>query len=331
MGQELERSFVEVVGFIQKARHKAYQAVNTVLIDLYWQVGEYVSDKVKKEKWGKSVVRKLSDYLQEQQPDLQGFSAPNIWRMKQFYEMYATNTKLSTLLRELPWSANLHILSKCKSIEEKEFYIRLAIKERWPVRELARQIDGGLYERIAMAPTKLSTALRELHSLAEEVFRDSYVLEFLNLPEEHSEGDLQQGLVANLKKFILEIGRDFSFVGEKFPLQVGNKDFFVDLLFYHRGLSCLVAFELKIDDFKPSYLGQLSFYLEALDRDVRKPNEKPSVGILLCKSKDAEVVEYALSRTLSPALVAEYQTRLPDKSVLQQKLHEFYKLASDKS
>lgn len=150
------------------------------------------------------------------------------------------------------------------------------------------------------------------------------------MPESHSESDLQKGLVADLKRFLLELGRDFCFVGEAFQLQVGGKDFFLDLLFFHRGLSCLVAFELKIDDFKPEYVGKLAFYLEALDRDVRKPNERPSVGVLLCKSKNNEVVEYALSRTLSPALVAEYQTRLPDKELLQRKLAEFYELEAGK-
>jgi hypothetical protein len=173
----------------------------------------------------------------------------------------------------------------------------------------------------------VSAALTQLHPTANQVFKDTYLFDFLSLPESHAESDLQKGLVANLKNFLLELGRDFSFIGEEFQIQVGNKDFYVDLLFFHRDLSCLVAFELKINDFKPEYLGKMAFYLEALDRDVRKEHEKPSVGVLLCKSKDDEVVEYALSRTLSPALVSEYQTRLPDKNMLRQKLHEFYELA----
>ncbi|MEZ0453570.1 PDDEXK nuclease domain-containing protein [Sphingobacterium thalpophilum] len=155
-------------------------------------------------------------------------------------------------------------------------------------------------------------------------FKDSYVFEFLNLPEPHSESDLQKGLIKQMKNFILELGRDFLFIDEEYKVQVGNSDFYIDLLFYHRGLQCLVAFELKAEKFKPEHLGQINFYLEALDRDVRKPNENPSIGILLCKGKDSEVVEYALSRSISPALVSDYQTQLPDKKLLQQKLHELF-------
>jgi hypothetical protein len=146
----------------------------------------------------------------------------------------------------------------------------------------------------------------------------------LNLPEPHSESDLQRGLVRQMKNFILELGKDFLFIGEEYKLQVGNSDFYIDLLFYHRGLQCLVAFELKVDKFKPDHLGQVNFYLEALDRDVKKPNENPSIGVLLCKDKDSEVVEYALSRSLSPTMVSEYNTQLPDKKLLQQKLHELF-------
>ena len=163
--------------------------------------------------------------------------------------------------------------------------------------------------------------------MPENIFKDTYLLDFLDLPEKHDEADLQHALIANLRRFLLELGRDFSFVGEQYLLQVGGKDFRLDLLFYHRELQCLVAVELKVDEFKPEYLGQLEFYLEALDRDVRKPHERPSIGVLLCATKDNEVVEYALSRSLSPTLIAEYQTQLPDKELLQTKLHEFYLLS----
>jgi hypothetical protein len=166
-----------------------------------------------------------------------------------------------------------------------------------------------------------------LHPDASSVFRDAYLVDFLDLPAAHSEADLQRGLMANLRQFLLELGSDFTFIGEQYRLQVGGRDFFVDLLFYHRGLTCLVAFELKVEQFEPADLGQLEFYLEALDRDVKKPHERPSIGVLLCATKDHEVVEYALSRAVSPALVAEYQTRLPEKKFLQAKLHEFYELA----
>lgn len=161
------------------------------------------------------------------------------------------------------------------------------------------------------------------HDLS-NTFKDSYVFEFLNLPDPHSERDLQRGLIRQMKNFILELGKDFLFIGEEYKLQVGNNDFYIDLLFYHRGLQCLVAFELKADKFKPDHLGQLNFYLEALDRDIKKPNENPSIGVLLCKDKDSEVVEYALSRSLSPTMVSAYKTQLSDKKLLQQKLHELF-------
>jgi predicted nuclease of restriction endonuclease-like (RecB) superfamily len=202
--------------------------------------------------------------------------------------------------------------------------------ERWSSRELDRQISGCLFERVVLNPPKVSAALQELHPTAEQVFKDSYLLDFLNLPDSHSESDLQRGLIADLKRFLMELGRDFCFVGEEYLLQVGGRDFRLDLLFYHRELQCLVAFELKIDEFQPEYLGKLAFYLEALDRDVKKPQENPSIGVLLWAGKDSEVVEYALNRTLSPAMVADYQTKLPDRALLQRKLAEFYELETTK-
>ena len=172
--------------------------------------------------------------------------------------------------------------------------------------------------------SKLSTSLRETSNNLSNTFKDSYVFDFLNLPETHNETDLQKGLINQMKNFILELGRDFLFIGEEYKVQVGNSDFYIDLLFYHRGLQCLVAFELKADKFKPEHLGQLNFYLEALDRDVKRQNENPSIGILLCKDKDSEVVEYALSRSLSPTMVSQYETQLPDKKLLQQKLQQLF-------
>ena len=178
------------------------------------------------------------------------------------------------------------------------------------------------------ARKKVPTALTQKHPDAVDAFKDTYVLDFLDLPRVHTEKDLQRSIVSNLRNFILEFGRDFTFIGREYRIQVGKSDYFIDLLFFHRGLKCLVMVELKIDDFKPEYLGKLNFYLEALDRDVRKPGENPSVGVILCKSKDDEVVEYALSRNLSPALVAEYKTKLIPKQILRKKLHEYFLLAA---
>ncbi len=275
------------------------------------------------------MVTELAYFIKTQEPEIKGFSDKNIWRMKQFYENYKDFPKLSTLLREISWSHNLAIFSRCKTVEEREFYLNLAKQENYSFRELERQISASLFERTMIGNSKLSTALRESNHDLTNTFKDRYVFEFLNLPEPHSESDLQRGLVRQMKNFILELGKDFLFIGEEYKLQVGNSDFYIDLLFYHRGLQCLVVFELKADKFKPDHLGQLNFYLEALDRDVKKRNENPSIGVLLCKDKDSEVVEYALSRSLSPTMVSEYKTQLPDKKLLQQKLHELFDNETD--
>jgi predicted nuclease of restriction endonuclease-like (RecB) superfamily len=323
--------FEEILTLIQSARQRAYQAVNLELIDLYWQVGRTISRKIEAAEWGDGVVDQLAAYLGRTQPGLKGFSRQNIFRMRQFYETYHDNEIVSPLVRQLSWTHNLIILSQSKRPEEREFYLRLAARESWSKRELERQFRTALFERTVLDPPKVTAVLTQIHPEALSIFKDSYVLEFLGLPGDHSEADLHRALLRQLRDFITEMGRDFCFVGSEFPLQVGKRDFALDLLFFHRGLNCLVAIELKIDRFEPDHLGKLEFYLEALDRDVRKAHENPSIGLLLCASKDEEVVEYALSRSLSPALIAEYQTLLPDKKLLQAKLHEFYQLATGES
>ncbi len=321
-----EVAFAEVVAMIQAARGRALAAANTALVDLYWQLGEYIARKIESAAWGQGVVEALAAYIARRHPGLNGFTRANLFRMRQFYDTYRDDEKVAPLVRQLPWSHNLLIMSRCKRPEEREFYLQMARRDRWPRRELERQLAGSLFERVVLNPPKASASLKELHPGAEAVFRDAYLVEFLELPEGHREEDLHASLVRNLRGFLAELGRDFCFVGSKVPLQVGGKDFVLDLLFFHRGLNALVAIELKIGEFEPEHLGKLEFYLEALDRDVRKPHEGPSIGVLLCATRDSEVVEYALSRSLSPALVAEYQTRLPDKKLLQAKLHEFYAL-----
>ncbi|WP_349573290.1 PDDEXK nuclease domain-containing protein [Azotobacter salinestris] len=321
-----DERFGEVLALIHNARQRAVQAVNTQLIELYWQIGAYISRKLEQAEWGDAVVSQLADYLARTQPGLSGFTRRNLFRMRQFYEAYRGDEKVSALLTQLPWTHNLIILSQSKRPEEREFYLRMAIREKWSSRELERQFKSALFERSVTQPAKVSAVLRQTHPDALEVFRDAYMVEFLGLPGGHAEADLHQGLLARLRDFLIELGRDFCFVGSEYPLQVGGRDFALDLLFFHRGLNCLVAIELKVGRFEPEYLGKLGFYLEALDRDERKPHENPAIGVLLCASKDDEVVEYALNRSLSPALIAEYQTQLPDKALLQAKLHEFYAL-----
>jgi predicted nuclease of restriction endonuclease-like (RecB) superfamily len=318
--------FNEVLALIHGAKQQAMQAVNTRLIELYWQVGAHISRKLERAEWGDSVVSQLAEHLAQTQPGLRGFTRRNLFRMRQFYEAYRGDEKVSALLTLLPWTHNLLILTQSKRPEEREFYLRMAVQEKWSTRELERQFKSALFERSVTQPAKVSAVLKQTHPAALEIFRDAYMLEFLELPGGHAETDLHKGLLGRLKDFLIELGRDFSFVGSHYPLQVGGRDFALDLLFFHRGLNCLVAIELKVGRFEPEYLGKLNFYLEALDRDERKPHENPAIGVLLCASKEDEVVEYALNRSLSPALIAEYQVQLPDKQLLQSKLHEFYAL-----
>ena len=325
-GNMPDEQFGEVLALIYSARQRAVQAVNTQLVELYWQVGAYISHKLEQAEWGDAVVTQLADYLARTQPGLNGFTRRNLFRMRQFYEAYRGDEKVSALLTQLPWTHNLIILSQSKRPEEREFYLRMAVQEKWSSRELERQLKTALFERSVLNPAKVTPVVTQTHPAALEVFRDAYMVEFLGLPDSHAEADLQQGLLARLKDFLIELGRDFCFVGSEYLLQVGGRDFALDLLFFHRGLNCLVAIELKVGRFEPEYLGKLGFYLEALDRDIRKPHENPAIGVLLCASKDDEVVYYALNRSLSPALIAEYQTQLPDKALLQAKLHEFYAL-----
>lgn len=304
--------FLLIAERIDLARQSVYVHANLTLMHLYWDIGRILSEKVNSIGWGKSVVSELASFIAAKMPDAKGFSDKNLWRMKQFYEMYAGDEKLSPLVREISWTNNITIMSRCKTNEERLYYINLCKSEKLTKRELERQIDAAQYERSLISP-KLSPMVREKNA---ETFRDTYVLEFLGIPESHSESQLKKALVNNMKKFILELGGDFIFMGEEFRLQVGMQDFYIDLLFFHRGIGALVAFELKVGKFKPEYIGQLDFYLEALDRDVKKTHEQPSIGVLLCHDKDDDVVEYALSRSLSPTLVAQYQLQLPDKKQL---------------
>lgn len=325
-----ERQFEDILTIIQQTKRRVLHFANSALIDLYWLLGQKLSEKIQQAEWGAGVVRQLADYIAQKSPETKGFSDKNLWRMKQFYETYRdADEKLSPLVRQLSWTNNLVIMSRSKSPEEREFYIRKNIEERWSKRELDRQIDSSLFERTMLGSPKLSPVAREISSSAELVFRDQYVLEFIGGHEYNHENDLRKALIGKMKQFILELGKDFIFIDEEYRLQVGNSDFRVDLLFYHRELQCLVAFELKMEAFKPEHLGQLNFYLEALDRDVKKPKENPSIGVLLCKDKDNDVVEYALSRSLSPTMVAEYQLCLPDKVMLQKRMKEVFKVLDE--
>ncbi|MBX3215751.1 MAG: DUF1016 family protein [Labilithrix sp.] len=316
--------FDEVLALIDSARRRAYQAVNSELVGLYWELGGYISKKIASAEWGDGVVDELAATIAREYPGMRGYTRPNLFRMRQFYEAYRGDEKVSPLVRQLPWTHHLIILGQTKVADERHFYMLAAVRGKWTKRELDRQIRTGAALRGDARGMKLSPTLAQMHPPAADEFKNAYSLEFLGLSDGHSEADLHHALLRNLGRFITELGRDFCFVGSEYPVQVGKQDFAIDLVFFHRGLCCLVAFELKTEKFKPADLGQLSFYVEALDRDVKKPHERPSIGVLLCATKDDEVVEYALARTISPTLVAEYQTMLPPKALLRRKLHELY-------
>lgn len=325
--QDQDNNFSRILEIINSSKARALATVNRELISLYWEIGRVVSEKTASDGWGKSTVSALASYIQSHVPSSTGFSDKNIWRMKQFYETYIGNEKLSPLVREISWTNNLLIMSACKSDASREFYLKACIKNHYSKRELERQIDSMLYERSSISETKYRALTKKNEGLS--ALRDAYVLEFLDLPSSYQEKDIRKQIVSHLKDFILEFGKDFTFIGEEYKLQVGNIDFSLDLLFFNRTLSCLVAIELKIGMFKPEHLGQLNFYLEALDRNVKKPNENPSVGLILCAGKDDTVVEYALSRSLSPAMVADYTLHLPDKKKLQKKMKEIADLSRE--
>lgn len=287
---------------------------------MYWQIGEFLSKESSKATYGDSYIDAISQEIQKAFPGIKGFTRRGLYRMKKFYETYKDDEIVTTVLSQLSWSNHLEILSCAKTAEERHFYISLCIKEKYSARELSRQIDSGYYERYMLSKNNILP--EPIKKASGNPFLDSYVLEFLNLPENFKESDLRKGLIQNMRKFILEVGKDFTFIDEEYKVTVGGEDFKIDLLFYHRGLQCLVAIELKIGKFKPEYISKLDFYLEALDRQVKKENENPSVGMILCASKDDEIVEYAMSRTLSPMMIAEYKLQLPDKEILQKKLQE---------
>lgn len=317
--------FDEIISIIDNARTRAMKAVNAELIQMYWEIGAYLSALCADSKFGDKVIDEVAAYIAKENPSVKGFNRRGLYRMKQFYETYRDDEFVTPLVTQISWTNHLLIMSGSKSAEERHFYMALCAKEHYSKRELERQMGSAYYERTMLSSKKVMP-----ESVPQDVrgsILDTYVLEFLDLPEQFSERSLRKAITDNLKQFILEFGKDFTFIGEEYRIQVGGQDFYIDLLFYNRALSCLVPIELKIGKFKPEYVGQINFYLEALDRDVKKPNEHPSVGVILCAGKDDAVVEYALSRSMSPTLVSDYTLYLPEKKLLQNKLRELTELA----
>ena len=320
-------NFSEIISIIENAKSRAFKAINAELITMYFEVGKYLSDLCSKTKFGDKVINDVEKYIKEINPTIKGFNRRGLYRMKQFYELYKDDEFVSPLVTQISWTNHLIIMSSCKTSEERLFYMQLCIRENYSKRELERQIDSAYYQRYMLSinkplPENVPNALKGN-------ILDTYVLEFLDLPKQYTESNLKKAIIENLKNFILEFGKDFTFIGEEYRIQVGGQDFYIDLLFYNRALSCLVPIELKIGKFKPEHIGQLNFYLEALDRDLKKPNENPSVGVILCTTKDDTIVEYALSRSMSQAMVAEYTLQLPDKKILENKLREITILTED--
>nr|WP_302021419.1 PDDEXK nuclease domain-containing protein [Alistipes onderdonkii] len=362
----MEQQFGEIIDIILQHKSRASRAVNNELLFTAWHVGSYVSAKLKSEEWGSKVVTQLSEYIRSQRPDLKGYSRRSIYNMVMFYDEYSSETFYATVEKYLnsefvqprtaqieaaqptqeltvivqPETAqmpkilelttltnHIEILCRCKSNEERMFYILYANKEHLVKRELQRCISNQTYTALLGSKNNMSKGLLNAYPNAPIMFKDTLFVDFLNLPKKHSETKLRNGLAEHMKQFILELGKDFIFMDQEYRLNIGASTFKADLLFFHRGLQALVAVELKKTKFHPRDLGLLEFYLEALDRDVKRSNENPSIGIILCPGV---VVEYAMSRSMSPTMIAEYKRILIPQERMQQQLNEFCNLFLNK-
>ncbi len=311
------RLLTEIKERIRSAQYEALKAVNKELVGLYWDIGRIIVERQETEGWGKSVVKRLAADLRQEFPGVSGFSVQNLWYMRQFYSEYHDNERLQPLVGEIAWAHNLVIMSKCKDHLEREFYIRMTRKFGWSKNVLIHQIDNQSYEKSLLGQTNFDRELTpELRAQARLAVRDEYTFDFLELGEDHSERELERALIARIEHFLRSMGGMFAFMGSQYRLEVEGKEFFIDLLLFHRRLRCLVAIELKIGEFLPEYVGKMQFYLTALDRQVRQKDENPSIGIILCKEKNRTIVEYALHDTRKPIGVATYEiTRTLPKSL----------------
>jgi len=370
----LSQEFASVLQIIETRRTQAVQVVNQASLLTAWEVGAFVSDRIKNAAWGAKVVQQLAEYIHTQDPTLKGWSKITIYRMVKFYETYssvrfverAQSLKLitasedivspetaqivsmplkqighdvivSTPLKQMPnfllktsWSNHVEIFTRCSTIDQQIFYILYAEYEHLKFKELERAIKTDAYSRVLSDKKLQSAMLKETYPQADVLLKDRAILEFLGLPQRYKESKLRKEIVSHMKDFILEMGKDFLFVDQEHTLEVGGQNFRCDLLFYHRALQCLVAIELKTTTFDPRDLGQLEFYLEALDQTEKRSNENPSIGILMCKDANPEVVRYALNRSVSPTMVSKYEEQLKVGSVLQRSLEEFVGFISEK-
>lgn len=306
--QDYPGLLTEIKERIRSAQYEALKAVNKELVGLYWDIGRMIVERQDVEGWGKAVVEQLAADLRTEFPGVGGFSASNLWRMKAFFEAYTGLEKLAPLVREIGWSHNLAILERCKDPLEREFYLRMTRKFGWSKNVLIHQIDNQSYEKSLLGQTNFDQALTpELRAQAKLAVKDEYTFDFLELGEEHSERELERALIARIEDFLRAMGGMFAFMGSQYRLEVDGKEFFIDLLLFHRRLRCLVAIELKVGEFLPEFVGKMQFYLTTLDRQVRQEDENPSIGIILCKEKSRTIVEYALHDARKPIGVATYE------------------------
>ncbi len=314
------KAYVELLGTIKAriadAQYEALKTVNKELIGLYWDIGRAIAQRQKIEKWGKSIVEQLAKDLQTSFPGMHGFSARNIWYMRNFYLCYHQNEKLQPMVAEIGWTHNVLIMEKCKNDLEREFYIRMTRKNGWTKTVLIHQIDNQSYEKMLLNQTNFEKTLsKKTIQQAKLAVKDEYTFDFLELSEEHSEQELEKAILTKMENFLREMGGLFTFVGSQYRLEIDGREFFIDILLYHRTMKCLVAIELKIGEFQPEYVGKMQFYLRALDETVRLKDENFSIGIILCKSKSKTIVEYTLHDSKRPIGVSEYRlfNKIPKK------------------
>ncbi|QIK58313.1 DUF1016 domain-containing protein [Dysgonomonas sp. HDW5A] len=306
---------IEIKERIRSAQYEAMKAVNKEMIQLYWDIGKQITEKQQASGWGKAVVETLSKDLQKEFPGIQGFGARNIWYMQQFYTEYEGNEILQPLVAEISWTKHLAIMTKCKDIQERQFYILSTKKYGWTKDVLIHKIEAKASEKYLLGQTNFDKTLPDnIRHQAVLAVKDDYTFDFLGLGEEHSETELEQALIKNIRSFLIEFGTDFTFVGNQYRIELEGEEYFIDLLLYHRKLQCMVAVELKIGKFLPEYKGKMEFYLNILNDKIRLPHENPSIGIIICKSKKRTIVEYALKDSNQPIGIATYSltTELPE-------------------
>jgi predicted nuclease of restriction endonuclease-like (RecB) superfamily len=322
---------LEIKAQVRQRQFQALRAANTELLQLYWWLGENISRRQAELGWGKSVVENLARDLQVEFPGRNGFSAQNLWLMRQFFNEYSQLPKLQPLVGEISWAKNLLIMARCKDELEREFYLRATARFGWTKNVLLHQLDNHSYAQYLNGQTNFDAAVPEtIKAQAMLAVKDHYTFDFIGLFDAHSERELEEALVRNLRRFLDEMGGAFTFVGNQYRLEVDGKDYFIDLLLFHRRLRCLVAIELKIGDFKPEHKGQIEFYLDTLDQQHRIEGENPPIGIVICRSKTKTMVEYALrtathalgiaTYTVTPQLPAGYQDDLPSPEQIAARL-----------